>query len=206
MNWTKEAAEQAQDKINLSKAKAIRVKSANKQGYQDFLTIKPFKPRNSPSNKRTPKTATTLGAKTERETGAAMARPQRKKNPEYNIQKDYVQEMGRKHPDILIFSDAAAHVAKSMIQQVRANALQSKGQKWPDVFVAQPSGDYAGLFLEFKSETPYKVDGVTLKKSDHVEAQAQTMQELTCRGYICSFVWSVEIALDVTERYLNGQL
>ena len=80
-NWTKEAAEQAQDKINLSKAKAIRVKSANEQGYQDFLTIKPFKPRNSPSNKRTPKTATTVSAKPEHETEAAMAQPQRKESP-----------------------------------------------------------------------------------------------------------------------------
>ncbi len=202
-NWTKEAAEQAQDKINLSKAKAIRVKSANKQGYQDFLTIKPFKPRNSPSNKRNPKTATNVGAKVERESGAARAKPQRKKNPEYNIQKEYVQEMGRRYPHILIFSDAAAHVAKSMIQQVRANALQSKGQKWPDLFVAQPSGDYAGLFLEFKAETPYKVDGVTLKKSDHVEAQRNTMEELTQRGYQCWFVWTVEMAVEVTKKYLN---
>lgn len=228
-NWTKEAAEQAQEKIDLSKAKAIRVKSANEQGYQDFLVVpsankdklgsmintlesaannlERFADRIEFRSKRgNPKTATTVGAKPERDMGATMAQPHRKKNPEYNIQKNYVQEMARRYPHILIFSDAAAHVAKSMIQQVRANALQSKGQKQPDTFVAQPSGDYAGLFLEFKAETPYKVDGVTLKKSDHVEAQARTMQELTCRGYICSFVWSVEIALDVTERYLNGQL
>ena len=57
------------------------MKSANKQGYQDFLTIKPFKPRNSPSNKSSPKTAATHAAKPERETGAAMAQPQRKEYP-----------------------------------------------------------------------------------------------------------------------------
>ena len=200
MNITKEQAEEMQRCVN--EAKARRLVSA----AVDMFSDEPAKRTKTPHSERNPKTATTVGAKPERETGATMAKPQRKKNPEYNLQKEYVQEMGRRYPHVLIFSDAAAHVAKSMIQQVRANALQSKGQKWPDVFVAQPSGDYAGLFLEFKAETPYKVDGVTLKKSDHVEAQARTMQELSCRGYLCSFVWSVEIALDVTERYLNGQL
>lgn len=130
-------------------------------------------------------------------------KPKRKKNPEYNIQKDFVQEMGRRYPGVLVFSDAAAHVAKSMIQQVRANALQSKGQKWPDVIIFQPSGDYAGLLLECKAETPYKADGVTLKKNDHVEAQAATMQRLRERGYYCDFFWSVEQGMEIVEKYLN---
>ena len=168
-----------------------------------MFSDEPAKRTKTPHSERNPKTATTVGAKPERETGTTMAKPQRKKNPEYNIQKDYVQEMGRRYPHVLIFSDAAAHVAKSMIQQVRANALQSKGQKWPDVFVAQPPGDYAGLFLEFKSETPYKVDGVTLKKSDHVEAQRNTMENLTQRGYQCWFVWTVEMAVEKYEAAIQ---
>ena len=157
----------------------------------------------SPHTEHSPKTATTVGAKAEGNAGAATAQPQRKKNPEYNIQKEFVQRMFKKYPHVMIFSDAAAHVAKSMIQQVRANALQSPGQKWPDVFVAQPSGDYAGLFLEFKAETPYKIDGVILKKSDHVEAQAATMERLRDKGYFCDFVWTVEDALRIVEKYLD---
>ena len=160
--------------------------------------------QNSPHVERIPKTATTIGGKAERGAGAATAQPKRKKNTEYNIQKDFVQRMGQKYPNILVFSDAAAHVAKSMIQQVRANALQSKGMKWPDCFIAQPSGDYAGLFLEFKAESPYLVSNpCQLKKSDHVEAQYQTMKRLSERGYDWAFVWSVEQAIEITEKYLN---
>ena len=188
MSITPEQAAEMQDRVNRLKTVKYRIVSQRTE---------------TPHKRGNPKTATTHAAKPERESGAARAKPQRKKNPEYNIQKEYVQEMGRRYPHILIFSDAAAHVAKSMIQQVRANALQSKGQKWPDLFVAQPSGDYAGLFLEFKAETPYKVDGVTLKKSDHVEAQRNTMEELTQRGYQCWFVWTVEMAVEVTKKYLN---
>lgn len=157
----------------------------------------------TPHIERTTKTGATVDKRLDRGAWERLDVPQRKKNPEYNIQKEFVQRMFKKYPHILIFSDAAAHVAKSMIQQVRANALQSPGQKWPDVFVAQPSGDYAGLFLEFKAETPYKVDRVTLKKSDHVEAQAATMQRLRDNGYFCDFVWTVEDALRIVEKYLN---
>lgn len=155
------------------------------------------------SKQCSPKTSAMVGAKVEHGGLAATAQPKRKKNPEYNIQKDFVQEMGRRYPGVLVFSDAAAHVAKSMIQQVRANALQSKGQKWPDVIIFQPSGDYAGLLLECKAETPYKADGVTLKKSEHVEAQAATMQRLRERGYYCDFFWSVEQGMEIVEKYLN---
>ena len=175
-DWTTGTAEKAQAKINGS---------------------------NLLHTERTTKAATTVDKRLDRGAWERLDVPQRKKNPEYNIQKEFVQRMFKKYPHILVFSDAAAHVAKSMIQQVRANALQSPRQKWPDVFVAQTSGDYAGLFLEFKAETPYKVDGVTLKKSDHVEAQAKTMQCLRDKGYFCDFVWTAEMAMEITEKYLN---
>jgi len=103
----------------------------------------------------------------------------------------------------MVFSDTAAHIKKTQIQQVRANALSTPGEKWPDVFIAQPSGDWCGLFLEFKAETPYKVDGATLKKNPHVEAQRDTMARLSNRGYYCSFVWSVEQAMKIVEWYLS---
>jgi hypothetical protein len=139
--------------------------------------------------------------------GKQTAKPsKRKKNPEYNIQKDFVQEMGRKYPGVMVFSDAAAHVAKSMIQQVRANALQSEISKdWPDVFVAQPSGIFAGLFLEFKAKSPYLKDGVTLSSDKHIQAQAETMQRLMERGYFCAFTWTVDGAMVITEMYLYGK-
>lgn len=114
-----------------------------------------------------------------------------------------MREMSVRHPNVMVFSDTSAHIKKTLFQQVRANALSTPGEKWPDVFIAQPSGDWCGLFLEFKAETPYKVDGATLKKNPHVEAQTATMERLRQRGYCCRFVWSVEQALEVAERYFN---
>lgn len=137
--------------------------------------------------------------------GKQTAKPsKRKKNPEYNIQADYVKEMEGRHPLVMVFSDTAAHIGKTMFQQVRANKLQSKISKdWPDVFVAQPTDFYSGLFLEFKSKSPYLKDGVTLSSDKHIQAQAATLQRLRDRGYFCAFTWDVAQALKITEDYLK---
>jgi hypothetical protein len=128
----------------------------------------------------------------------------KKAQPEYKIQAAFVSEMGFRHPSVMVFSDCAAHIKKTMIQQVRANALSTPGEKWPDVFIAQPSGEYAGMYLEFKADSPYKKDGVTLLKNDHVEAQARTMQKLRERGYfVPGFVWTVEMAMKYVDFYFS---
>lgn len=137
--------------------------------------------------------------------GKPTSKPsKRKKNPEYEIQAEYVAKMSDRYPLVMVFSDTAAHIGKTMFQQIRANKLQSEISKdWPDVFVAQPSGIYAGLFLEFKAKSPYLKDGVTLSSDKHIQAQAETMQRLRERGYFCAFTWEVEQALKITDEYLK---
>lgn len=128
----------------------------------------------------------------------------RKQNPEYDIQAEFVRQMSIKYPEVMVFSDTAAHIRKTMFQQIRANKLQSKISKdWPDVLIAQPSGTFSGLFLEFKAESPFLKDGLTLSRDKHIQAQAATMQRLNERGYHCAFVWSVEMAITLVDKYLN---
>lgn len=130
--------------------------------------------------------------------------PVKKAQPEYKIQAAFIKEMTVRYPEIMVFSDCAAHIKKTLFQQQRANALSTPGEKWPDVMIAQPSGAFCGMYLEFKAESPYKKDGATLKKNDHIEAQAKTMQKLRDRGYfVPDFVWTVEMAMKHVEWYLN---
>lgn len=132
-------------------------------------------------------------------------KPSKKAQPEYKIQAEFVRAMALKFPGVMVFSDCAAHIKKTMIQQKRANALSTPGEKWPDVFVAQPSGDYAGLYLEFKAESPYKKNGDGLLANPHIEAQAATMDKLRERGYSCHFVWDSCQAIQVVKSYLEAQ-
>ncbi len=115
-----------------------------------------------------------------------------------------MQEMAYRYPLVMVFSDTAAHIKKTMRQQMRANNLQSDiSRDWPDTFIAQPSGDYAGLFLEFKAKTPYLKDGVTLSADKHIQAQEACMQRLRERGYAARFVWTVEQAILIVGQYLR---
>jgi hypothetical protein len=127
-----------------------------------------------------------------------------KQQPEYQLQRAFARWLEIQHPYILFFSDAAAHVAKTAVQQIRANQLSKSGEKQPDMFIAHPANGFHGLFIEFKSETPFKVDGVTLKKNLHNEAQAKTLQRLMDAGYATSFAWSLEMAIEIFTRYKKG--
>jgi hypothetical protein len=186
--WTTEelvAATKTQLAKRLDKVRPI--KQFNSQIIDEFLAL------------GTPESL----AKTEKRMMKMLKPKQSKAQPEYKIQAAFVKEMARLFPEVMVFSDCAAHIKKTLFQQQRANALSTPGEKWPDVFIAQPSGDFSGLYLEFKAETPYKVDGVTLRKNEHNEAQAATMERLSNAGYKCAFVWTVEMAIGITTRYLN---
>jgi hypothetical protein len=124
---------------------------------------------------------------------------------EYKIQATFVKAVRLKYHDkIIVFSDTAAHIGKTMQQQIRANALSSN-IKQPDCFIAAPSGDYSGLFIEWKKETPFKKDGVTLKKNEHVEAQADGLARLRAAGYMAVFCWDVLEGLKILDNYLNNR-
>ena len=68
-----------------------------------------------------------------------------------------------------------------------------------DLFIAEPRGQYHGMFIELKSKTPFKKDG-TLKKDAHLESQAQTMANLTTRGYYCIHAWNIDDAIKYLEN------
>ena len=128
-----------------------------------------------------------------------------KQQPEYALQCAFVAYCARQYPELIVFSDTAAHIPKTVKQQLRANKLQSCG-KWPDLFIAQPSGEYCGLFMEFKAESPFykKKDGV-LKQVERNEGQHDTMLRLRSKGYAALFVWELPQCIAVLNNYLDGK-
>lgn len=126
-----------------------------------------------------------------------------KEQPEYALQKQFVAWMRLQYPKVVVFSDTAAHIKKTKLQQIRANGLQS-GWKQPDVFVAQPSGNFSGLWLELKAETPYRKDG-KLKSGNHLKSQRESMQKLMESGYAAQFAWDFDQLKAVVFGYLNDE-
>lgn len=125
-----------------------------------------------------------------------------KHQPEYHLQCQVCSYLEWQYPNVLFLTDTIAAIKLTLPQQVRNKKVQKKGFKCPDLTVFHPAGDYAGLFIELKAETPYKKDG-TLKKNEHLEGQAETMRKLTERGYQCHFAWSFEQCKDIIDNYLK---
>ena len=83
--------------------------------------------------------------------------------------------------------------------------MQNGGRRaWPDMFIAEPKGEFHGLFIELKKE------GVRLKKlngdwaTSHVEEQARVLDELRERGYKAEFAVGFDEAIELIDSYLGG--
>ena len=75
---------------------------------------------------------------------------------------------------------------------------------YPDLFIALPRGNFAGLFIEIKTDkaNPFKKDG-TLKSNEHTERQAEVLKMLNDVGYAALFASGVEETIKVIESYIN---
>lgn len=106
------------------------------------------------------------------------------------------------YPDLLYLSDTIASVKLTIPQQVRNKAIQKKDFKCPDLLILEPRGNYSGLFIELKVETPFKKNG-DLKASDHLKAQQKSIQDLQKKGYYACFSWGFERTKMIIDSYIK---
>ena len=123
------------------------------------------------------------------------------KHPEYTLQKEVCKWLNLQHPDLLWMTDTIASVKLTMGQAVRNKAVQKPGFKCPDMIIFEPRGNYSGLFIELKSESPYLRNG-NLSSNEHIQGQAATMEKLRAKGYACHFAWTLEQVKQIVTDYL----
>jgi len=128
-----------------------------------------------------------------------------KQQPEYELQKKVCQWLNENFKDVLYMSDTIAAVKLTLPQGARNKAVQKAGFKTPDLIIFEPNRHYNGLFIELKVKSPYKKDGVTLRKDDHLEAQQKTIQDLRYKGYQACFSWSLDMTKSIIEIYMNNR-
>ena len=121
---------------------------------------------------------------------------------EFELQKQVCKYLSAQYPKTLFLSDTIASLRLTGAQQGRNGAIQKKGFHCPDLLILEPQKGYHGLFIELKVETPYKKDG-TLKKSDHLKGQEESMQTLREKGYFAVFAWEFEKIKEIIDWYLN---
>ena len=117
------------------------------------------------------------------------------------LHKQICEYIAWQYPDAIFNTDMSG-VRLTIGQAKKLKKLRSSN-KMPDIPIYEPRGQYCGLFIEVKKETPYTNSG-TLKRSEHLEAQEQMLINLTKRGYKAKFVWTFDMAKDLIDNYLNG--
>ena len=127
------------------------------------------------------------------------------KHEEYELQKSVARYLSYQYPDVDFLSDTIASVKLTERQAGRNKLVQKNGFKCPDVLILEPRKGYCGLFIELKTETPFKKDG-TIKASqkDHLKLQHECLQKLSLKGYKAEFSWSFDMTKQIIDEYLNG--
>ena len=101
----------------------------------------------------------------------------------------------------LYFTSESAGVRLPIGLAKKVKQLRS-GNKLPDLMIFEPRGNYHGLFVELKSETPWTMRG-QLKAGEHLLGQYNTLQSLEAKGYRACFAAGFENTKVVIEDYLH---
>lgn len=127
-----------------------------------------------------------------------------KQQPEYQLQKAVVQYLRVAYRDVLFLSDTIAAVKLTIPQAARNKAIQCDGFKCPDLLILEPRGGYHGLFIELKTETPYKKNGeIKASQNDHLKLQEQTLKKLSKMDYFACFRWDFDTIKLTIDKYMR---
>ena len=137
---------------------------------------------------------------------ALKYKPKRKEQPEFILQKQVCQWLNTQYPKVMFMSDTIAAVKLTKPQAVRNKSIQKEGFKCPDLLIFEPRGNYHGLFIELKVETPFKKDGdIKASQDDHLLKQNKTLFNLYDIGYYACFAWTFEMAVKIIKEYMNQE-
>ncbi len=107
------------------------------------------------------------------------------------------------YPNVIFMSDASG-IRLTMGQAVKAKAMRSsKGQ--PDLFIAEPRGDYKGLFIELKKDgedIAWALES-SAKRYAHIKEQHSLLNELAKRDYQAVFGVGFEATKKIIDQYLT---
>ncbi|RRJ87785.1 PDDEXK family nuclease [Flavobacterium macacae] len=126
------------------------------------------------------------------------------KHEEYHLQKGICTYLSMQYPEVMFLSDTVASVKLTPMQASRNKSIQKNGFKCPDLIILEPRGRFCGLFIELKTDTPFKKNGaIKASQKDHLELQNRTLVTLSAKGYSAQFAWSFDMAKAIIDEYLK---
>ncbi len=109
------------------------------------------------------------------------------KKEEYLIHVAVVEWLTLKYPKVMFRSDLAG-IRLPLGLAIKAKKLNGGVKGWPDLFIAEKSGIYSGMYIEIKKDFDevYKKNGV-MRKNEHIQTQNEVLNQLNKRGYYAIF-------------------
>jgi len=124
---------------------------------------------------------------------------------EFKLQQQVCKYLELRYKGTPFYSDTIANVKLNVIQASRNKSIQKNGFKMPDLVILQPNYYHAGLFIELKIKTPYKLNG-ELKKDEHLQGQQNSINQLNELGYFATFAVGFDEAREIIDEYMTHVL
>lgn len=124
-----------------------------------------------------------------------------KVNKEYQLQKMCLSYLKLQYPNV-VFMSTGIGIGLTIPQAIRNKAIQKPNFACPDIAIYQPNFYHHGLFIELKVKSPFKKNGELLK-SDHLEGQQRTIDELNKLGYFATFAVGFDEFKRIVDSYME---
>lgn len=135
---------------------------------------------------------------------SGFKKPKTKHQNEYLLQKQICQYLKSQYPSVYFLSDTVASVKLTQTQQGRNKAVQCQIFKCPDLLIFEPNDKFKGLFIELKTQSPFKKDGtIKASQNNHLENQQSSLNSLNKKGYCAVFSWGFEMTKKIIDNYLK---
>jgi len=126
---------------------------------------------------------------------------QRPKALEDKVHKLVVDYLKLRYPQVIFRTDGAG-LRLPIGLAMKFKNLQCC-RAYPDLFIAEPKGKFAGLYIEIKKDRDeyLRQDG-TIRQDKHIQEQLDVMTKLQAKGYLCNFGGGFRECREIIDEYL----
>lgn len=106
------------------------------------------------------------------------------------------------YPNVIFRMDISA--IKKRLDFRFIKYLQPKNNVYPSLFIAEPSGEFHGLYIEFVAETENIYNKSGKLKSDELRKKKEMLDILYSKGYYTAIGAGYMSCIDTINSYLNS--
>lgn len=125
-----------------------------------------------------------------------------RKKIEENIHQAICKYIKLQYPFVIFHSDASG--LRLPIGQATAFSKLKSEKAIPDLFIAEPVGKYAGLYIEIKKDkSEVFTKGHKIRQTAHIQQQYKMIFRLNTKGYYATFGCGFDSCKAIIDNYLN---